>query len=90
MMLQPFERGVFVLPVSGRMLAQARTHPCVRLSCIVDTLTRASVLPGIDIIVEELTKIVVFPGHDDIGNMSRPKSLFIVSVVVWNSVSLPR
>jgi hypothetical protein len=31
-----------------------RTHPCVRLFCIIDTLTSASMLPGIDRYIEEL------------------------------------
>jgi hypothetical protein len=47
-----------------------RTHPCVRLFCIIDTLTSASVLPGIEVIIEELVKRVVFIGHDHLGNMS--------------------
>jgi hypothetical protein len=33
---------------------QARTPPCVRLFCIIDTLTSASVLPGVDGNIEEL------------------------------------
>jgi hypothetical protein len=40
-----------------------RTHPCVRLFCIVDALTSASLLPGIDIIIEEFPRRVVFAGH---------------------------
>jgi len=35
-------------------MKQTRTPPCVRLFCIVDTLTRASVLPGVDGNSEEL------------------------------------
>jgi hypothetical protein len=53
-----------------------RTHPCVRLFCIIDTLTSASVLPGIDAIIEELPKRVVFTRHDYIDNMSRPSRAF--------------
>jgi hypothetical protein len=48
-----------------------RTRPCVRLFCIVDTLTSASVLPGINDIIEELPKWVVFAGHNYMDNMSR-------------------
>jgi hypothetical protein len=33
-----------------------RTHPCVRLFCIVDTLTSASVLPGINDIIDKVTR----------------------------------
>jgi hypothetical protein len=47
-----------------------RTHPCVRLFCIIDTLTSASVLPGIDVIIEESSKGVAFTGHDHTDNMS--------------------
>jgi hypothetical protein len=48
-----------------------RTHPCVRLFCIVDTLTSASVLPGIDDIIKEARGCVVLAGHGPFGNMSR-------------------
>jgi hypothetical protein len=47
-----------------------RTHPCVRLFCIVDTLTSASVLPGIDGIIDEAPTSVVRSGHDHMDNMS--------------------
>jgi hypothetical protein len=47
-----------------------RTHPCVRLFCIVDTLTSASVLPGIDDIIDEAPTSVVRSGHDHMDNMS--------------------
>ena len=47
-----------------------RTHPCVRLFCIVDALTSASVLPGIDAIIEELLQSVVCTGHGRMDNMS--------------------
>jgi hypothetical protein len=47
-----------------------RTHPCVRLFCIIDTLTSASVLPGIEVIIEEFRRSVVSAGHDLMGNMS--------------------
>lgn len=33
---------------------QARTHPCVRLFCIIDTLTSASMRPGVNGNIEEL------------------------------------
>jgi len=49
-----------------------RTRPCVRLFRIIDTLTSASVLPGVNDILEELWKKVVFASHDCIDNMSRP------------------
>jgi hypothetical protein len=48
----------------------ARTHPCVRLFCIIDTLTSASVLPGIDAIIQEYSGRVVCNGHDPVGDMS--------------------
>ena len=48
-----------------------RTHPCVRLFCIVDTLTSASVLPGINYIIDEAPASVVCTGHDHMDNMSR-------------------
>jgi hypothetical protein len=48
-----------------------RTHPCVRLFCIVDTLTSASVLPGIDDIIKDARGRVVRAGHGPFGNMSR-------------------
>ena len=38
--------------VTRAALIAMRTHPCVRLFCIIDTLTSASVLPGIDVIIE--------------------------------------
>jgi hypothetical protein len=47
-----------------------RTHPCVRLFCIVDTLTSASVLPGINDIIDEAPASVVCTGHDHMDNMS--------------------
>jgi hypothetical protein len=47
-----------------------RTHPCVRLFCIVDTLTSASVLPGINDIINEVPESVVCAGHDHMDNMS--------------------
>ena len=47
-----------------------RTHPCVRLFCIVDTLTSASVLPGINDIIDEAPQSVVCTGHDHMDNMS--------------------
>jgi hypothetical protein len=49
---------------------QMRTRPCVRLFCIVDTLTSASVLPGINYIIDEAPASVVCSGHDHIDNMS--------------------
>jgi hypothetical protein len=48
----------------------------VRLFCIIDTLTSASVLPGIDVIIDELPKRVVFTRHDYMDNMSRPSHAF--------------
>jgi hypothetical protein len=50
-----------------------RTHPCVRLFCIVDALTSASVLPGIDVIIKELLQGVVCTGHGQMDNMSSQK-----------------
>jgi hypothetical protein len=47
-----------------------RTHPCARLFCIIDTLTSASVLPGIHVIIEEFRKSVVSASHDRVDNMS--------------------
>jgi len=63
-----------VVPREERCDQAMRTHPCVRLFCIIDTLTSASVLPGIDVIIEELPKRVVGADHGCIGNMSRPYS----------------
>jgi hypothetical protein len=48
-----------------------RTHPCVRLFCIIDTLTSASMLPGIEDIIREAQGGVVRAGHGPFGNMSR-------------------
>jgi hypothetical protein len=31
-----------------------RTHPCVRLFCVVDTLTITSMLPGADVSIDEM------------------------------------
>ena len=49
-----------------------RTHPCVRLFCIVDTLTSASVLPGVEDSIDEVPERVVCAGHDRLDNMSSP------------------
>jgi hypothetical protein len=57
-----------------------RTHPCVRLFCIIDTLTSASVLPGINDIIEQQLKRVVGADHDCMGNMSRPSILSQVTL----------
>jgi hypothetical protein len=37
----------------------ARTHPCVRLFCIIDTLTSASMRPGVDASIDGSLKKVV-------------------------------
>ena len=47
-----------------------RTHPCVRLFCIIDTLTSASVLPGIYDIIKDYSARVVCTDHDPPDNMS--------------------
>jgi hypothetical protein len=56
--------------MSGAAPKGVRTHPCVRLFCIVDTLTSASVLPGIDDIIKELPASVVCADHGHMDNMS--------------------
>jgi hypothetical protein len=38
--------------------------------CIIDTLTSASVLPGIEVIIDGYPSRVAFTGHDHIDNMS--------------------
>ena len=64
-----------------------RTRPCVRLFCIVDTLTSASVLPGINDIIEELGKRVAFAGHNYMNNMSRPQFVgFQLAGVIQSNV----
>jgi hypothetical protein len=49
-----------------------RTHPCVRLFCIIDTLTITSMLPGVDDSIADTPMAVARGGHDRIGNMSKP------------------
>jgi hypothetical protein len=39
--------------------------------CIVDALTSASMLPGIEVIIEELAERVVFADHGRKNDMSR-------------------
>ena len=51
------------------------TAQCARIRaydffCIIDTLTSASVLPGVDVIIEEFRKSVVSASHDRVDNMS--------------------
>jgi hypothetical protein len=53
-----------------RTLLATRTHPCVRLFCIIDTLTSASVLPGIEVIIGEFRESVVSASHELVDNMS--------------------
>lgn len=48
----------------------ARTHHCVRLFCIIDTLTITSVLPGIDDIIDEYPTGIARTGHAHVRNMS--------------------
>jgi hypothetical protein len=55
----------------GRVkIGAMRTHPCVRLLCIIDTLTSASVLPGIEVIIQEPPTRVARSGHGREGVMS--------------------
>ena len=50
--------------------AGARTHHCVRLFCIIDTLTITSVLPGVDDIIDEYATGIARTGHAHARNMS--------------------
>jgi hypothetical protein len=47
-----------------------RTHPCVRLFCIINALTITSMLPGVDDSIHDTPIVVARAGHDRIGNMS--------------------
>jgi hypothetical protein len=47
-----------------------RTPHCVRLFCIINTLTIASMLPGVDAIIHEASSAIARAGHVFIGNMS--------------------
>jgi len=72
---------------SGRVLARGkgielerrrermRTHPCVRLFCIIDTLTITSMLPGVDDNIDDVPLAVARAGHDRNCNMSRPSPI---------------
>jgi hypothetical protein len=54
-----------------------RTHPCVRLFCIIDTLTITSMLPGVDDSIADTPMVVARDGHDRIGNMSKPSRAIV-------------
>lgn len=47
-----------------------RTPHCVRPFCIIDTLTKASMLLRVDVIIHEASSAIARAGHVFIGNMS--------------------
>jgi hypothetical protein len=62
-------RHVLVESPKGE-LEEARTHHCVRLFCIVDTLTITSMLPGVDDIIDEYPTGIARTGLAHACNMS--------------------